>query len=356
MATIIDPQSGTIKDGKNASKPEPEFLRRVARKTGISEAYVAYIASFYLTLLICAILVPTGILVGMAFDATGVRVSQQNSGELLLQSAWNYLTKGWLADYTNHAVFPGALSILWYFLSVLPCAILDILSPKWASSFKIQQDKRAKAGSWRLTIGETLKHHILYIFPNVVFQYMVKGPWLYRDNRNKFCLYKCDGRDDLFPELAPTLTVLLVETITCLILFDAFFHYWHRIHHLSRLLYKHVHSIHHQFNSPFVWVTQYAHTLELFTVSILSILPPFAIGAHPMSEWAFLMVAVSASVDAHTGYDFSLLDKVSSLWGGSIHHDKHHQNPRTNFQPFFTWFDEFHGTTFIGPEGKDKSL
>ena len=53
-----------------------------------------------------------------------------------------------------------------------------------------------------------------------------------------------------------------------------------------------------------------------------------------------------ATVDAHSGYDFCVLDKLPFLffWGGNKHHDIHHQKPKTNFQPFFTWFDIYHGT------------
>ena len=38
--------------------------------------------------------------------------------------------------------------------------------------------------------------------------------------------------------------------------------------------------------------------------------------------------------------------------GGAIHHDLHHEWPRTNFQPFFTWADALFQTDFqCSPEG-----
>ena len=99
-----------------------------------------------------------------------------------------------------------------------------------------------------------------------------------------------------------------------------------------------------QYFSPFVWVTQYEHAAELFAVSVFSIVVPIALNCHPLTEWLWLVTAVQISVDAHTGYDFSLLDKVIPLWGGTVHHDDHHKMPKSNFQPFFTWFDYGFGT------------
>ena len=32
------------------------------------------------------------------------------------------------------------------------------------------------------------------------------------------------------------------------------------------------------------------------------------------------------------------------FWGGSIHHDMHHQRPLTNFQPFLNQWDRLFGT------------
>jgi len=42
---------------------------------------------------------------------------------------------------------------------------------------------------------------------------------------------------------------------------------------------------------------------------------------------------------------------------GAIHHDLHHQWPRTNFQPFFTWADRLFQTDYkFSPEGLRAKL
>ena len=74
------------------------------------------------------------------------------------------------------------------------------------------------------------------------------GPWLYLQPR---CLYYCSGYD-LYPQYAPSLKQFLSGLFASLVIFDAMYHYWHRLHHLSRPLYSHIHRIHHEYFSPFV--------------------------------------------------------------------------------------------------------
>ena len=123
---------------------------------------------------------------------------------------------------------------------------------------------------------------------------------------------------------------------------------WHKNHHESRLLYKHVHALHHQYYAPFIFVTQYAAPPEIFAVSIFSMLVPVSMGAHPLSQWVWLIMSVQFSLEAHCGYDFPYsVDKLLPFigLGGAVHHDLHHQWPRTNFQPFLTYADWLCGTS-----------
>ena len=82
----------------------------------------------------------------------------------------------------------------------------------------------------------------------------------------------------------------------------------------------------------------------------MAVAVPVAFNCHPLTEWIWLVTAVQVAVDAHTGYDLGLLDKVCPYWGGTMHHDNHHKNPKCNFQPFFTWFDVWCGTDYESVE------
>jgi sterol desaturase/sphingolipid hydroxylase (fatty acid hydroxylase superfamily) len=48
---------------------------------------------------------------------------------------------------------------------------------------------------------------------------------------------------------------------------------------------------------------------------------PISLGLHPFTEWVWLLLAIQLSVDAHSGYDFCVLDKLPFLffWGGNKH-------------------------------------
>ena len=184
-----------------------------------------------------------------------------------------------------------------------------------------------------------------------MFQLILRGPWLYGDSA---CLLRCDG-SKLFPQRPPTLLGLVARVVICTVIFDASYNFWHKWHHLSPPLYKHIHSIHHEYFSPFAWVTQYEHALELLAVSVFSIVIPVSLRCHPLTEWVWLVSAVQIAVDAHTGYDLGLLDKICPFWGGARHHENHHKNPRSNFQPFFTWFDSWNRTDFESVEAAKAS-
>ena len=57
-----------------------------------------------------------------------------------------------------------------------------------------------------------------------------------------------------------------------------------------------------QDRAPFAWVAQHEHVLELLVVSLWSVTVPMGLGCHPLTQWAFVLVAALASVEAHAGY------------------------------------------------------
>lgn len=174
-----------------------------------------------------------------------------------------------------------------------------------------------------------------------------RGPWLYK-HAPPLCWEDCDGKV-LFPAEAPRVDELAAHVAVCFVVFDACYAFWHWLHHRSPPLYKHIHSLHHEYHAPFAWVTQYEHALELLPVSLWSMSVPITLGVHPLTEWVWLMAAIQASVDAHSGYSLGagpLLKRLLPAWGGSKYHDDHHKLPRSNFQPFFGYFDKAAGNTY----------
>jgi len=267
------------------------------------------------------------------------------AGEPLLQPLWRWLLDGPLGSVTGSAAFPGVLSLAFYFVTCLPMFLLDILDLPAMRKYKIRGEERpvATEADWWHCVEATLSSIVVFIVPGVGWQLFTQGPWMYR---GPLCLYNCHGKD-LLPAEAPPLLELCLHVILCLVVFDLSYFLWHRSHHVSRLLYRHIHAKHHEYHAPFVWVTQYVHPCELFAVSAFSMLVPIGLGAHPLAQWLWLLLSVQFSVEAHGGYDFPFsIDKFLPGLGGPVHHDRHHEWPMTNFQPFLTYGDRYLGSDY----------
>lgn len=254
------------------------------------------------------------------------------------------------APWTASFAFPGVWSLSSYVLGCMPFAILDLLDLPALRKYKLQPAKQpAKPGSWRNTIGTTLLLQFLFPVPAMIGQVFFKGPWTYGYSTKSgiFCVHDCVWGASVFPVAAPSLVEAVVQLFVCLVIFDLGYYGWHSLHHISRPLYRNIHSVHHEYYAPFVWVTQYTHACELTAVATMSMTIPIAMRAHPLVHWVWLSLVVLISIDSHTGYElpgcFSV-DNIFPCCGGTRHHDTHHAYPITNFQPFFKYADKAFGT------------
>ena len=193
------------------------------------------LVSFLLTIGCSVLCVVAGIAVRLTEGALGA-VEDSAHEERLLQPLWQALTDAdhWLgarlAPYMASAIWPGMLGLLFYWVACFPAAMLDIVDSAWVRRhFKLQPNRSAKPGDWRITLGLTMRHQVLHILPGLAFQLAVRGPWLYGD---RGCFFRCDGRE-LFPAQAPTLCGLLLKVGLCTVIFDAAYCFWHKWHHLS---------------------------------------------------------------------------------------------------------------------------
>ena len=265
-------------------------------------------------------------------------VAQMNRDTYWLQSLWHWSSIT-MVKYTSSFAFPGVFSLTSYVLGCLPFAALDLIP--FCRKYKIQPTKQpAKQGAWMKTICATLVLQCLFPIPAMIVQEVVKGPWTYGYSGLQVCMWHCSWGGGKFPVSAPTVFELVTHLFLCLIIFDLGYYVWHSLHHISRPLYKNIHCIHHEYYAPFVWVTQYTHFCELTAVASLSMTIPVAMGCHPLVHWIWLVLIVQISIDSHTGYELPIgLETCFPCCGGTRHHDTHHAWPKTNFQPFFTYFD-----------------
>ncbi|XP_064609931.1 cholesterol 25-hydroxylase-like protein 1, member 2 [Liolophura sinensis] len=246
----------------------------------------------------------------------------------ILQSLWD-LRVGY-EEQLRSPLFPVVLSVVTYFVLCIFFMIIDLLGERlpFIYKYKIQPEKKVTVAQIYDTVHLTIWNHVIFILPASAAQWVWTPP-------------------TTLPDLAPTLWEFTWHQIACLIVFDFQYYVWHLIHHRVRFLYKHIHSVHHRYHSPFGWVTQYLHPWELITVGFLTTTNTWFFKCHCLTTWSYMIVSILISVEAHHGFDFPFAINnwfPFGLVGGAPKHDMHHLKPWTNFQPFFNHFDRYFGT------------
>ncbi|BFY98532.1 hypothetical protein BsWGS_01572 [Bradybaena similaris] len=261
----------------------------------------------------------------------------------LLQPLWD-LRLGY-EEYVESPLFPVLVSVVFYFALSLPFVLFDAFCQNhaWYRKYKIQPEKQVTSAHLYDTITLTFWNHVLFIMPAAVAQ------WIWTPATP-------------LPQLAPTMFDFLWHQVAGLVIFDFQYFVWHMTHHKVRFLYRHIHAVHHRYNSPFVFVTQYLHPWELSTVGFLTTTNTWFFNSHPLTVWSYMLVSIVVSVEAHIGFDFPFFFHnidPTGLIGGSPKHDMHHQKPLTNFQPFFNHLDKMFGSycpPMSGGGRKSKAL
>ena len=89
------------------------------------------------------------------------------------------------------------------------------------------------------------------------------------------------------------------------------------LHH--RLLYKHIHKVHHEWTSPIGIRSVYAHPIEHVISNLIPpTLGPLLLGSHITTAWLWFCLALVSTSNAHCGYHFPFLPSPEA-------HDFHHQ-------------------------------
>ena len=136
-----------------------------------------------------------------------------------------------------------------------------------------------------------------YVAPLVLLNlFVLLPPWMHRLLAHKWVVPCTNDRSN--PKR------ILREGMQCLMLFEIFFYYSHRILHRFRFLYDNVHRVHHQLDKPIGLGALYAHPIEFIVCNLL----PMSIG--PMVLQTPLLVtlklwlcfATSFVVVTHSGH------------------------------------------------------
>lgn len=243
------------------------------------------------------------------------------------------LERGWLYLITNFTDFQLAsigsflLHESIFFLSGLPFIILETTG--LLSKYKIQSKTNTPAAQEKC-ITRLLLYHFCVNLPVMVVSYPV---------------FRFMGMRSVLP--LPSWKVVVSQLVCYFILEDFVFYWGHRILH-TKWLYKHVHSVHHEYATPFGLTSEYAHPAEILFLGFATIIGPAITGPHLFTLWLWMSLRVLETVEAHCGYDFPWsFSKIFPLYGGADFHDYHHRLLYTksgNYSSTFTYMDWLFGT------------
>ncbi|WP_128929772.1 sterol desaturase family protein [Bradyrhizobium guangxiense] len=125
---------------------------------------------------------------------------------------------------------------------------------------------------------------------------------------------------------------------------EVHFYAVHRLLH-TRLLYKYVHSLHHNNTNVLPWSGLAMHPVEhILYFSVIVLIAVF--NSHPIHMLAMVMRAGLAPAIAHTGFDRTELGGERTVPSGVYAHYLHHKLFEVNYAdgavPLDKWFGSFH--------------
>nr|KAI8747321.1 lathosterol oxidase [Biomphalaria glabrata] len=119
--------------------------------------------------------------------------------------------------------------------------------------------------------------------------------------------------------------------------------YWiHRfLHH--KLVYKHLHKLHHKWKVPTPFASHAFHPLDGFLQSLPYHVYPFLFPLHKVTYLGLFLFVNVWTVSIHDG-DFRVPETLKPIVNGSAHHMDHHLFYNYNYGQFFTLWDRIGGS------------
>lgn len=143
----------------------------------------------------------------------------------------------------------------------------------------------------------------------------------------------------------PSVLIILRDLLIYIAINDTLFYWGHRLlHHKS--IYKYIHKKHHRFNVNVGICSEFAHPVEDILANMLpTLLGAFIMHSHPFTLWIWLIIRISETIDAHSGYYFPCSPfKLFSFQGGAERHDFHHSHNVGCYGSFTIFWDHICNT------------
>ncbi|XP_020421144.1 methylsterol monooxygenase 2-2 isoform X1 [Prunus persica] len=216
----------------------------------------------------------------------------------LVESGWRYLITNF-NDFQLACLGSFFLHESVFFLSGLPFIFLERAG--WLNKYKIQTKNNSPAAQEKC-ITRLLLYHFCVNLPVMIISYPV---------------FKFMGMRSSLP--LPSWKVVSTQIIFYFILEDFVFYWGHRVLH-TKWLYKHVHSVHHEYATPFGLTSEYAHPAEILFLGFATIIGPAITGPHLITLWLWMVLRVLETVEAHCGYHFPWsLSNFLPVYGGYVY-------------------------------------
>ncbi|MBV6644354.1 MAG: sterol desaturase family protein [Cyclobacteriaceae bacterium] len=138
------------------------------------------------------------------------------------------------------------------------------------------------------------------------------------------------------------LAYALCSLLLIFLVHDTYFYWTHRMMH-SRWGMKYVHHIHHKSNNPSPWAAFSFHPWEAIIEAGILILVVFLLPLHVFTISVFFFSMTFYNVYGHLGWE--LYPKgFHKTWIGkwintSVSHNQHHQQAKSNYGLYFTFWD-----------------
>lgn len=135
-----------------------------------------------------------------------------------------------------------------------------------------------------------------------------------------------------------------VSFVLSLVVFDAWFYWFHRLIH-TRPFYARVHRWHHRTVTPVVWSNNSDRLLDNLFLQSYWLVAHFLLPAAPAVLLAHKLYDQVTGVIGHSGYEHGgFWCRPPSPLVGVTHHDQHHRYFRCNYATHFTLWDRLMGT------------